>query len=112
MTAVIVGSSGLWPDTAPAIYVLLGLTGLFVLLVHDVLPPTALGSLRRATEGLVAIVMATVLVILTGGHGSPFFFTFPLIVGATSLVVRSRSTLIMAVAAIVGYLVAAYAGER
>lgn len=111
MTAVIVGSSNLWPDTAPAIYVLLGLTGFFVLLVHDILPPTALGSLRHATEGLVAIVMATVLVILTGGHASPFFFTFPLIVGATSLVVQSRSTLIMAVAAIVGYLAAAYAGS-
>ncbi len=110
-TAVIVGTSGLWPDTAPAIYVLLGLSGLFVLIVHDILSAATMGSLRYAIEGMVAIVVATVLVILTGGHASPFFFTFPLIVGAASLVVRSRSTLIMAVVAIVGYLIAAYVGS-
>lgn len=106
MTAVIVGSSNLWPDTAPAIYVLLGLTGFFVLLVHDILPPTALGSLRHATEGLVAIVMATVLVILTGGHASPFFFTFPLIVAGAALIVSQSVTIGLLAIATIGYLLA------
>lgn len=109
--AVIVGASGLWPATSAAIYALLGLTGLFVLAVHDLLPATALGSVRYPVEGTVALVMATLLMILTGGPGSPFFFIFPLIVGAAALVVQPRSALILAVAAIVGYLAATSFGS-
>ena len=111
VTAVVVGASDLWPETTPAIYILLGFTGLFVLAVYDLLPAMALGSRRHAIEGTVALVMATLLLALTGGHASPFFFTFPLIVGAASLVVSPRSTLVMAMTAIVGYLVAAYVGS-
>ena len=110
-TAVIVGTSGLWPDTAPAIFVLLGLAGTFVLVIHDLLPPTALGPARSVLEGTVALTFATFLVLLTGGHGSPFFFTFPLIVGAAALVVRPMATLILAVAAAIGYIVASTLGS-
>ncbi|MBI2763972.1 MAG: GGDEF domain-containing protein [Chloroflexi bacterium] len=109
--AVIVGSSDLWPDASPAIYVVLGLTGLFVLIIHDVPSVAALGTVRYVAEGTVALVMATLLVMLTGGHASPFFFTFPLIVGTASLVARPRSTLIVAVFAIIAYLVSAYLGS-
>lgn len=109
--AVIVGSSGLWPETSAAIYVVLGLTGLFVLIIHEVPPVAALGAGRYLAEGTVALVMATLLVILTGGHASPFFFTFPLIVGTASLVAKPRSTLVVAVFAIIAYLVSAYVGS-
>lgn len=109
--AVIVGASGLWPDTSAAIYVLLGLTGVFVLVVNDLPRAATLGPLRSVAEAIVALVMATLLVVLTGGHTSPFFFTFPLIVGAASLVAGPRSTMFIAVASIAGYLVAAYAGS-
>ncbi|MEO8468654.1 MAG: GGDEF domain-containing protein [Chloroflexota bacterium] len=111
VTAAVVGASNLWPDTSAAIYVLLGLTGLFVLAVYDLMPPSALGAMRYVIEGTVALVMATLLLALTGGHASPFFFTFPLIVGAASLVVQPRATLVLAVGAIVGYLVAAFVGS-
>lgn len=111
VTAVVVGASDLWPETTPAIYVLLGFTGLFVLAIYDVLPATVLGSMRHAIEGTVALVMAALLLALTGGHASPFFFTFPLIVGAASLVVAPRSTLILAVTAIIGYIAAAFVGS-
>ncbi len=111
VTAAVVGVSNLWPDTSAAIYVLLGLTGLFVLAVYDLMPSSALGAMRYVIEGTVALVMATLLLALTGGHASPFFFTFPLIVGAASLVVQPRSTLVLAVGAIVGYLVAAFVGS-
>ena len=109
-TAVIVGTSGLWPDTMPAIFVLLGLAGSFVLVVHDLLPPTALGAARSVLEGTVALTFATFLVLLTGGHSSPFFFTFPLIVGAAALVVRPTATLMLASAAAIGYIVAVSVG--
>jgi len=109
-TAVIVGTSGLWPETTPAIFVLLGLAGAFVLVVHDLLPPTTLGAARSILEGTVALTFATFLVLLTGGHASPFFFTFPLIVGAAALVVRPMATLALALAAAVGYIVAVSVG--
>jgi len=109
--AVIVGSSGLWPDTTPAIFVLLGLAGSFVLVVHDLLPPATLGAARPVLEGTVALTFATFLVLFTGGHASPFFFTFPLIVGAAALVVRPRTTVILTAGAAAGYGVAAAVGS-
>ncbi len=110
-TAVIVGSSGLWPTTAPAIFILLGLAGGFVLVVHDILPTNALGTARSVLEGTVALTFATFLVLLTGGHTSPFFFTFPLIVGAAALVVRPSATLLLSVGAAAGYIAAATLGS-
>ncbi len=110
-TAVVVGASGLWPDTTPAIFVLLGLAGGFVLLVHDLLPSTALGAAKYILEGTVALTFATFLVLLTGGHASPFFFTFPLIVGAAALVVRAMATFVLAMAATIGYVVATTLGS-
>lgn len=109
-TAVIVGASGLWPDSSPAIYLLLTLAGLFVLVVHDIVPPSMLRSARDVADVAAALTVATLLLFLTDGHRSPFFFTFPLIVGAASLVIRPRSTLIMAAVAVVAYLSAAYVG--
>lgn len=110
-TAVIVGTSDLWPETTPAIFVLLGLAGGFILLVHDLLPPAALGAAKYVLEGVVALTFAAFLVLLTGGHDSPFFFTFPLIVGAAALVIRPKATLVMSIAAAAGYLVAIAAGS-
>ena len=75
----------------PAILALLALAGLFVLVVHDLLPDVTLGPAKFVVEGSVAITVATLLVALTGGVASPFFFTFPLIVGGAALVVRRRS---------------------
>ena len=109
--AVVVGASNLWPQTTPAIFVLLGLAGIFVLVIHDLLPLTALGAARSILEGTVALTFATILVVLTGGYDSPFFFTFPLIVGAAALVVRPMATLILSCSAAIGYIVAASLGN-
>ena len=86
-TTVIVAATGLWPDTQPAILILLAFSGLFVVVVHDLLPPDTLGPAKFVVEGSVAITVATLLVALTGGVASPFFFAFPLIVGGAALVV-------------------------
>jgi diguanylate cyclase (GGDEF)-like protein len=105
-TSTIVALTGLWPETQPAIFALLASAGLFVLVVHDLLPPTALGNAKFILEGTVAITFATLLVVLTGGHESPFFFVFPLLVGGAALVVSPRVTFVLAAVASLGYLLA------
>jgi diguanylate cyclase (GGDEF)-like protein len=105
-TSTIVAVTRLWVDAQPAIFVLLGAAGLFVLVVHDLLPGGALGTAKYVLEGSVAITFATLLVLLTGREESPFFFTFPLIVGGAALVVSPRVTFGLAAAASIAYIVA------
>ena len=105
-TSTIVAVTGLWREMQPAIFALLAAAGLFVLVVHDLLPSGALGTAKFVLEGSVAITFATLLVVLTGRDLSPFFFTFPLIVGGAALVVSARVTLALASAACLAYIVA------
>jgi diguanylate cyclase (GGDEF)-like protein len=107
----IVAVTGLWPETEPAILVLLAFSGLFVVVVHDLLPADALGPAKFVVEGSVAITVATLLVALTGGVASPFFFAFPLIVGGAALVVSPTVTVALAAAASLGYVLAVEAGS-
>jgi diguanylate cyclase (GGDEF)-like protein len=110
-TATIVAVTGLWPATQAAILVLLALSGLFVIVVHDLLPTDALGPGRFVVEGSVALTAATFLVALTNGVQSPFFFTFPLIVAGAALVVSSPVTVGLTIVAALGYLTGVLAGS-
>jgi GGDEF domain-containing protein len=76
-TTAIVAATGLWPDTQPAIFVLLAFSGLFVLIVHDLLPEDTLGPAKFVVEGSVAITVATLLVALTGGQTEPVLLRVP-----------------------------------
>jgi diguanylate cyclase (GGDEF)-like protein len=105
-TSTIVAVTGLWRDAQPAIFSLLAAAGLFVLVVHDLLPAGALGAAKFVLEGSVAVTFATLLVVLTGRDASPFFFTFPLIVGGAALVVTPRVTFGLAAAASIAYIIA------
>jgi diguanylate cyclase (GGDEF)-like protein len=105
-TFMIVAVTGLWPDSELAIFALLAFAGVFVLVVHDLLPPRSLGTAKFVVEGSVAITFATLLVLLTGAENSPFFFTFPLIVGGAALVVSPRVTFGLAAIASLGYIFA------
>ena len=105
-TTTIVAVTGLWSEAHAAIFALLAAAGLFVLVVHDLLPAGALGTAKFVLEGSVAITFATLLVVLTGRDQSPFFFTVPLIVGGAALVVSPRVTLALASAACLAYIVA------
>jgi diguanylate cyclase (GGDEF)-like protein len=105
-TSTIVAVTGLWRDAQPAIFALLAGAGLFVLVVHDLLPPGSLGTAKFVLEGSVAVTFATLLVVLTGRETSPFFFTFPLIVGGAALVVSPRITFGLAAAASIAYILA------
>jgi diguanylate cyclase (GGDEF)-like protein len=109
-TSTIVAVSGLWPEAQPSIFVLLAVAGLFVLVVHDLLPSATLGPAKFVVEGSVGITLATLLVLLTGREASPFFFVFPLIVGGAALVVSGQVTLVVAAAASLAYLLAVFAG--
>lgn len=109
-TTAIVAATGLWPNNQPAILVLLALGGLFVVIVHDLLPTGILGPAKFVVEGSVAITLATLLVALTGGVFSPFFFAFPLIVAGGAIVVTSAITVGLAGAAALGYVLAVVAG--
>ncbi|HVL53814.1 MAG TPA: GGDEF domain-containing protein, partial [Vitreimonas sp.] len=106
----IVAVSGLWRENQALIYVLLALAGLFVLIVHDLLPSRLLGPAKFILEGSVALTFATLLVILTGRERSPFFFIFPLVVAGAALVVSPRITLVLASVGSMAYLVALTVG--
>lgn len=110
-TTTIVAVSGLWAENQPAILMLMVLAGVFVLIVHDLLPANALGPAKFALEGSVAITVATMLVALTGGVASPFFFTFPLIVGGAALVVSPPITITLAAISTLAYLLAVALGS-
>jgi diguanylate cyclase (GGDEF)-like protein len=110
-TTAIVAVTGLWFQTEPAILALLAFAGLFVVVIHDLLPPDTLGPAKFVVEGSVAITVATLLVALTGGYTSPFFFAFPLIVGGAALVVSPPITVALAGAATLGYVLAVLAGS-
>jgi diguanylate cyclase (GGDEF)-like protein len=110
-TSTIVAVTGLWRETQPAIFVLLALTGLFVVVVHDLLPGAVLGPAKFIVEGSVAITFATLLVMFTGREASPFFFVFPMIVAGAALVVSARVTVALAAAASLGYLTALLLGS-
>ncbi len=110
-TSAIVAATGLWAETQPTILILLAFAGLFVVIVHDLLPADALGPAKFIVEGSVAITVSTMLVALTGGVASPFFFAFPLIVGGAALVVSPVITFALAAAASLGYVLAVLAGS-
>ncbi len=110
-TAALVAITGLWRDAEGAIALVLGATGIFVLVVHDLLPDDALGGPAYAIEASVAVTVATLLVLLTGRDDSPFFFTFPLFVAGAALVATPRATVLLVIAAAFGYLVAVFVGR-
>jgi diguanylate cyclase (GGDEF)-like protein len=106
VTAVLVTLSGLWIPTQLPILVLLAAAGLFVIVLHDLLPPDALGTSRFGVEGTVALTGAAGLIAMTGGATSPFFFTIPLIVAGAALVVSRRATIALTLAGALAYGVA------
>ena len=109
-TALIAALSGLWPDRLSFIVVAVAIAGAVVLAIHDIIPATLLGRARGVLLALVAVTYSAVLVALTGGFGSPFWFAFPLIAGGGSLVVGRTQAAVLALVAAAAYLVGAIAG--
>jgi len=108
-TAALVVITGLWPDTQIAILALLALAGTFMLVVHELLPDRFLGATKFIVEGSAAITFVSLLIMLTGGNASPFFFAYPVIVAGAALVVSPLTTLVIATAASLGYVLGSVA---
>ncbi len=94
--AVVVALTRAWPENEPAIFTLLAAGMLLVVLFMDMVPPAALGRWRRPAEGIGAIVFLGLLMVLTGGAGSPFLVGFFLVVAGTALSTEGRAPIAVA----------------
>lgn len=105
----VVTISGLWPEQQDRILAVLAFAAIFVVVVHDLLPPEALGPARPVVEGCVALTVAGLLVLLTGQVASPFVVAFALVVVGGALVLSPRATAVLVVVASATYLAAVLA---
>ena len=107
---LIVAASQLWQPVQPQIFATLILAGIFVLVVHELMPVTTLGTARMVMEGSAAIVFLTMIVVLTGHALSPFFFLYPLLIGGAALIGPPKVTLVLTIETALAYAVAALSG--
>jgi len=105
-TAVVVYATGLWPAAEDPLLLVLAIGGVFILFAHDILPATGLGAARFVVEAAVAITLVSLVIALTGGAASPFFYAYPLVVAGAALVVRPIVTVALGGVAIGSYFVA------
>ncbi len=89
-----------------AIIVLLAFGLILIELFQDVLPSSALGSWRLPLEAAVVLIFLTVLIAITGGHSSPYFFGYILLVGGAALTTSDLGAAVLAVISSVAYLMA------
>jgi diguanylate cyclase (GGDEF)-like protein len=101
---VVIVLTGTGPVTAVVVFLAFG--AILIVLFQDVLPGGSLGRWRLPLEAAVAIMFLTVLLVLTGGHTSPFFFGYILLLGAASVWASGLGPSILAAATSVAYLVA------
>jgi diguanylate cyclase (GGDEF)-like protein len=90
----------------PVIYVVLALGAFLIVLGQDVLPARLLGRWRFGLEALAAVLFVSALVYLTGGHDSPFFFGYVLLLAAASLWSSGVAPLLLSLASSAAYLAA------
>jgi diguanylate cyclase (GGDEF)-like protein len=107
---LIVSLSQLWQPVQPQIFATLILAGIFVLVVHEILPVDSLARGRVLLEASAAIVFLTMLVMLTGNSSSPFFFLYALLVGGTALIASPTVTAALTLETAFAYAVAVLGG--
>lgn len=89
-----------------AVYVLLVVGIVLLVVFQDLLPAGSLGRGRALLEGAAVIVFLTILLMVTGGFKSPFFFGYILLLGIGSLWSRGLGPPILAAITVVAYLLA------
>ncbi|MFI5259422.1 MAG: GGDEF domain-containing protein [Candidatus Limnocylindrales bacterium] len=110
ITLLIVSVSQVWLSVEPQIFATLILAGIFVLAVHEVIPPGRLRTIRALVEGTAAVVFLTMLVELTGKASSPFFFLYPLLVAGSALVASPAMTVLLTIETVGAFGIAALSG--
>ncbi|HSH22400.1 MAG TPA: diguanylate cyclase, partial [Candidatus Caenarcaniphilales bacterium] len=92
------------PDQ-PQLYLLLALGAFLIVLGQDILPMSLLGRWRLSVEVSAAIAFVTALVASTGGHQSPFFFGYVLLLAGASLRADGAGPFLLGLATGTAYLV-------
>lgn len=100
---IVVQVTGTGPVTVIMVFLALGFFA--TVLFQEILPIASLGRWRLPVEATAAIVFLTVLLVLTGGHASPFFFGYVLLLGAASVWASGLGPPLLAVAISTAYLV-------
>jgi diguanylate cyclase (GGDEF)-like protein len=93
------------PARQPLLYLVLATGALLIVAGQDLLPMSLLGRWRPAVEAGAVLGFLTLLLILTGGHASPFFLGYVLLLAGTSLWAQGVGPYVLAVAAIGTYAV-------
>jgi diguanylate cyclase (GGDEF)-like protein len=93
------------------VYVLLVVGIILLVLFQDVLSSGSLGRLRLPLEGTATILFLTVLLMLTGGYKSPFFFGYILLLGAGSLWATGWGPPVLATVTAAAFLAAVFVGS-
>jgi diguanylate cyclase (GGDEF)-like protein len=96
---------------ATAIIVLLAFGLILIELFQDVLPASALGRWRLPIEAAVVLIFLTVLIAMTGGHDSPYFFGYILLVGAAALSASGLGAAVLAMVSSIAYISAIFFGS-
>lgn len=87
-------------------YVVLALGAFLIVLGQDILPLSLLGKWRYPVEAVSAITFVSLLIYLTGGHTSPFFFGYLLLLSGASLWARGTLPFVLALLTSAAYLLA------
>ena len=90
----------------PLLYVLLASGALVIVLTQDVLPMDLLGRWRFALEAIAVIAFVTLLIALTGGVHSPFFFGYLLLLAGAALWAQGLAPLVLALLSTAAYIAA------
>ena len=110
VVTAIVAVTDLWGANEGPILALLVVGALYTFVLHELVPPRVPDSLQLIVEGALAVLFVSVLLALTGGAASPFFFALPLIVVGAAIVVPPGIALGLTAGAALAYLAAVLAG--
>ena len=91
-------------QTQPTVYSLLALGLFLTVLFQDILPLTTFGRLRVPLEAIIALSYLIVLLVLTGGRDSPYFFGFALLLFAGALSADGPWPSVLTIATAAAYL--------
>jgi diguanylate cyclase (GGDEF)-like protein len=93
------------PPAQPMAYLLLAVGAFLVVLGQDILPMSLLGRWRFSIEVGAALIFVTALLAITGGHQSPFFFGYVLLLAGASLRAEGAGPALLGLATGSAYLV-------
>jgi diguanylate cyclase (GGDEF)-like protein len=101
-----IGLSGAFSENQPLIYAVGAVAVATVLVLHELLPARWRFPGRAWIEGLIALVLVTAVVLLTGRGDSPFVIAYPLVTVGVALARGARTALVFAAVATLSYVAA------